>query len=441
MTTPILQILHSEVMIPPLYLLLVTSVTVTITNAVFNILVHRDGTAMETFRQWRRVLWMSRAAHIVEAPSAEQTHRITQTHHTAAVTAISREKISRVELHSSAAFFRGISAPTDQAIDPVGAPAPSATDVVLVSLAESEPSTPVAHAGVATPYNNNVELAAEEELARDGSPPSAVPAPVVVEALTNTMDAVRLQSQRIIFEFHPYYIILCAVKAFAMLIYIQYHFGKIEGGWHRFCICGAANIFSGLLTPVWEHAMMVLLPLDPERAAQTVVREEEEKADSVFIVELLLRIGSVELSALPIVLMQGTSFVVFSAVLLPLFVAFCLAGLIRHLWIYVPLWLIYFLGRHVYYKGAGTLPSLRARNAAAVVGMTNEMLKAFLMKALTVFVLMFTFQSTFLLGLAWAERATYNEGLKYMALSESHFQTSPFATPFHTLCLLSQFFF
>lgn len=439
-TSSILKELPSEVLIPTFLVLVMSSVMVTAVNAVFNVFVHQDRMVMETFQQWSRVLWMSKAAHIVEAPSAEQAHRMTQTHHVAAVTARSTTPVmSPVELYNSAAFFRGIAAPTAPAASRTGATASSATDVILVGVASSCSATPLPSATSATPCTGDADVIAEAEVYHEENPPAAVPAPVVAEALTNTMEAVRRESQRVIFEFHPYYIILCATKEFAMLIYIQYHFGGIHGGWRRFCVCGAANIFSGLLTSVWEYAMMALLPLDLDRATPVVVKEET-KADSVFIVELLLRISTLELNDLPTVLMQGTTFVAFAAVLVPLLGTFCSSGLVRYMWIYVPLWLIYLVVRHIYYQGAGSLPSPRARNAAAVVGMTNEMLKAFLMKALTVFVLLFTMQSSFLLGLAWAEGATYDEGLQYMALHEFGFHAGAFASSFQKVCLLSQLF-
>ncbi|KAG5500942.1 hypothetical protein GH5_04531 [Leishmania sp. Ghana 2012 LV757] len=438
-TSSILQELPSEVLIPTLLLLVLSSVTVTAVNGVFNILAQKDRMVMETFQQWRRVLWMSRAAHIVEAPSAEQAHRMTQTHHAAAVTASPTPAMPSVELYNSAAFFRGISASTGATAPPAGVEASSATDVVIVDLRGGGLAATSPRARSVTPEVGNAEGRAEMRMYHEENPPAAVPAPVVAEVLTNTMEAVRRESQRVIFTFHPYYIILCAIKGFAMLIYIQYHFGSIKGGWRRFCVCGAANVFSGLLTPVWEYTMMMLLPLDVDRATPVVVKEEE-KADSVFIVELLLRISRLELNDLPTVLMQGTTFVGFAAVLMPLFGVFCSSGLVRYLWIYAPLWLVYVVVRHVYYKGAGSPPSSRARNAAAVVGMTNEMLKAFLMKALTVLVLLFTIQSSFLLGLAWAEGAAYDKALQYMAEHELGFHAGAFVSPFQKVCLLSQLF-
>lgn len=449
-TSQILAALPSLVMIPSLFILFVASVTLTAVNAAFNVIFHEDRTVQETFQQWRRVLWMSKAAHIVEASSAEQAYRMTRTHHEAAVTATSTPMMSPVELYGSAAFFRGITAPSSPPISSSGGVV--ATDVAVVGLpagggsgvgapavrTDSLSATPTPAA--AAPVNAATSTVAETAVYHDENPPAAVPAPVVAEALTNTMEAVRLVSQRIVFEFHPNYIIVCAGKAFAMLVYIQYHFGSIDGGWRRFCVCGAANIFSGLLTPVWEYIMLWLLPLDLDRANPVVVKEEEERADSVFIVELLLRIGSLELDDLPTVLMQGSSFVAFSAVLVPLLGFFCVVGWVRFLWIYAPIWVVYVMLRHVYYKGAGSLPSSTARNTAAVVGMSSELLKAFLMKALTLFVLLFTVQSGFLLGLAWMEALSYDYSLEYITKHEVHLRLSAFATPFQRACLLSQLF-
>lgn len=415
-------------MIPSLFVLLMASVSLTLANAVFNLLAHRDGGVTETFRQWSRVLWMSRAAHIVEAPSSAEAHRLTQHQHIVVVSAQPTPMMSPVELYDSAAFFRGIAAPSVAASD------------IAVSSGAASPQDGASHRHTPAPPPSTAWVM-ESAVYHSEHPPSSVPAPVVAEALANTMEAVRLQSQRILFDFHPYYIILCSLKACAMLLYVQYHFDAIEGGWRRFCVCGAANIFSGLLTPVWEYVNTLLLPLDPDRAQPAVVKVDEEKADSVFIVEVLLRIGSLELDDLPTVLTQGSSFVAFAAVLVPLLLVFCVPGMVRYFWVYVPLWTLYALVRHLYYRGAGTVPSPTTRNAAAVVGMTSEMLKAFCMKALTFFVVLATVQSSFLLGLAWAEKSSYDAALQYaMQLEVSFHLRSTSSSTFQKVCLLSQLF-
>lgn len=443
-TTPpplpsILDTLPAETMIPSLFVLLAASVTLTLTNALFNLLAQRDRSVGETFRQWSRVLWMSRAAHIVEPPSAAEAHRLTQHRHIVVVSAQTTPMMSPVELYNSAAFFRGIAAPESVQMEDM----PHHTTFASHAYGAAEASS-TAHRRPGTPSPSAGSRGVEMGVYHAENPPAAVPAPVVAEALTNTMEAVRLESQRLLFQFHPYYIIVCSLKAGAMLLYVQYHFDAIEGGWRRFCVCGAANIFSGLLTPVWEYLNLLLLPLDPERAQPAVVKVDEEKTDSVFIVEVLLRIGSLELDDLPTVLTQGSSFVAFAAVLVPLLLVFCLPGVVRYVWLYVPLWTVYALVRYLYYRGAGALPSPTTRNAAAVVGMTTEMVKAFSMKALTFFVVLVTVQSSFLLGLAWAENASYDAGLRYTAdleLAKHRSGTAASRTAFRHICLLSQLFF
>jgi hypothetical protein len=442
--------LPAETMIPSLLVLALASVSLTLTNAVFNYCARHDRSVTETFAQWSRVLWMSRAAHIVEAPSSTGVHRLTQSRHNVAVSMSSTPMMSPVELYDSAAFFRGIAAPTVVAgedtllleeVPPTHAPCNHHSRQRMPAPAASIPSQPFLAGRRATPTLVTTTAGAEKEMAavyHVENPPASVPAPVVAEALTNTMEAVRLESQRLLFRFHPYYIILCSLKAGVMLLYIQYHFGAIDGGWRRFCVCGAANIFSGLLTSVWEYFNVLLLPLDPDRTQTAVVKVDEEKTDSVFIVELLLRIGNLELDDLPTVLTQGSSFVGFSAVLVPLFLVFCVPAIIRYVWIYGPLWLLYVVVRHLYYRGAGALPSSTARNAAAVVGMTSEMAKAFAMKAYTIFVLLATVQSSFLLGVAWAENASYDVGLRYVAQQELFMRRGDVASAFQKICLLSQ---
>lgn len=422
----ILEALPAETMIPSLLLLLLASVSLTLTNAFFNLCTQRDHGVAETFRQWSRVLWMSKAAHIVEAPLSAEAHRLAQDRHSVAA-ARPTPATSPVELYDSAAFFRGIAAPSTEV---------SKDALLLEGAPRSRLCTSVpSPAPAATAHTAAV---AETAVYHAENPPASVPAPVVAEALTNTMEAVRLESQRLVFSFHPYYIILCSVKACVMLLYIQYHFDAIEGGWRRFCVCGAANIFSGLLTPVWEYLNVVLLPLDLDRAQPAVVKVDEEKTDSVFVVEVLLRISSLELDDLPTVLTQGSSFVAFSAVLVPLLLVFCVPGVVLYVWLYFPLWVLYVLVRRLYYTGASTLPSSTARNAAAVVGMTSEMVKAFLMKAFTFFVVLATVQSSFLLGLAWAENAAYAAGLRYAVRHEFAMERSDVASTFQRICLLSQ---
>ncbi|KPI88014.1 hypothetical protein ABL78_2890 [Leptomonas seymouri] len=424
-------------MIPSFSILFIASVSLTLANALFNLLAQQDGSVTETFRQWSRVLWMSRAAHIVEAPSSAEAHRMTHTRHIVAVSAQPTPVMSPVELYDSAAFFRGIAAPSaepgEHAFDVEDITRTNSYSEVHSRLHTPAPSPFVAVSREAASPTAEVAMVYHTE-----NPPASVPAPVVAEALTNTMEAVRLESQRLIFRFHPYYIIMCSMKAFAMLLYVQYHFDSIEGGWQRFCVCGAANIFSGLLTPVWEYFNVLLLPLDPDRAQPAVVKVDEEKADSVFIVELLFRISSLELDDLPTVLTQGSSFVAFSAVLVPLLMVFCVPGFVRYCWMYAPLWSLYAVVRHLYYRGAGALPSSTARNAAAVVGLTTEMVKAFMMKTFTFFVVLVTVQSTFLLGLAWAEKSSYDAGLQYAMSNELTMHRGDLASSFQIICLLSQ---
>ncbi|KPA73468.1 hypothetical protein ABB37_09793 [Leptomonas pyrrhocoris] len=425
----ILEMLPDETMIPSLLVLFLASLSLTLTNALFNLFAQRDRSVTDTFRQWSRVLWMSRAAHIVEAPSSAEAHRLTHTRHIVAVSVQHTPLMSPVELYDSAAFFRGIAAPGADPEDP---------SFAIESLARAQTAGPASFmAGSQTVTVPAAEMAAVYQ-SENPSPP--VPAPVVTEALTNTMEAVRLEIQRLIFRFHPYYIILCSIKACAMLLYIQYHFDSIDGGWRRLCVCGAANIFSGLLTSVWEYLNVILLPLDRDRAKTAAVKVDEGKKDSVFIVELLFRISSLELDDLPTVLTQGSSFVAFAAVLVPMLLVFCVRGLAQYCWVYVPLLLVYALVRHLYYRGAGAPPSSTARNANAVFGMTSEMVKAFLLKTFTFFVVLVTVQSAFLLGLAGAENASYDGALHYVKEHQVGLHRSNFASTFQKLCLLSQLF-
>ncbi|RNF17569.1 uncharacterized protein Tco025E_04760, partial [Trypanosoma conorhini] len=152
-------------------------------------------------------------------------------------------------------------------------------------------------------------------------------------ALLDSFQSVRLEAQRMVFVYSPTYMIVASAKSLVMLVVLQYHF-DYEGGWNRLVVCSAANVMGGLLTPVLEYAARWLLPLDHECGGLGVVVEPEEPTDSVLIVEVLGHISRLELEDLGTVLIQGSAFIVFGAVLLPALLVFCLTGMASFLWLF-----------------------------------------------------------------------------------------------------------
>nr|CCD17663.1 hypothetical protein, unlikely [Trypanosoma congolense IL3000] len=55
--------------------------------------------------------------------------------------------------------------------------------------------------------------------------------------------------------------IVSITKSLIMLLVIQYHF-NFRGGWKRLVVCSAANLMSGLLSPLLEYGAGLLLPVD-----------------------------------------------------------------------------------------------------------------------------------------------------------------------------------
>lgn len=291
--------------------------------------------------------------------------------------------------------------------------------------------------------------------------------PVFAEVLQQSCENVRLESQRLILPFNKAFMILSACKCFVMVVWVHYHFVDIVGGWRRLCVCGVGNIMAGAVTPVLCYALTYLLPVDgtPGPLASSAISAEETK-DSVFIVQLLLQISRVELDDLPTVLVQGTAFVVFTAVFLPVVITLGFVGAVAYLWLLVLVWGLWLIGWRWYYSYSPALSEslvstlhhkALAKNKRSVssrtvafVGSLSEFGKAFAVKAFTLWLLQWSIQTTLLLslGLMETERSlTWSLYITNLAevcrVQWRWFQPSawPSMSSFARACFLSALFF
>ncbi|RNE95205.1 uncharacterized protein Tco025E_10121, partial [Trypanosoma conorhini] len=264
------------VLIPPFYVTLAASVLYALCNAAFNYANSGHGKFAKTLEKWGRLLWLTRRVEIAEARELD-------------------------ELPIQAGAF------------------PIETDRLMGS---GDPSGDAAY---------NTFLQPLPDVGRGVVDPPSLPAKVLDNALLDSFQSVRLEAQRMVFVYSPTYMIVASAKSLVMLVVLQYHF-DYEGGWNRLVVCSAANVMGGLLTPVLEYAARWLLPLDHECGGLGVVVEPEEPTDSVLIVEVLGHISRLELEDLGTVLIQGSAFIVFGAVLLPALLVFCLTGMASFLW-------------------------------------------------------------------------------------------------------------
>ncbi|ESL12066.1 hypothetical protein TRSC58_00172 [Trypanosoma rangeli SC58] len=265
---------------------------------------------------------------------------------------------------------------------------------------------------------------------------------VANSTLLESFQSVRLEAQRMVFVYNPTYMLIASAKSLVVLLVLQYHF-DYGGGWDRFVVCSAANLMSGLLTPVLEYATRWLLPRDHESGAPMVVVEPEEPADSVLIVEVLGHISRLELEDLGTVMIQGIAFIVFGAVLLPALLVFCLPGLASFLWVFVPLWALHMAVCRLYYGYTySTMQSPPRGRISRRLTPATEFAKAALLKVLTLFMLQWSVQCSFLFGLILLKGGGYNEALRIEIRHQLWGCYNPLnMTSFQWFCFASQILF
>lgn len=275
-------------------------------------------------------------------------------------------------------------------------------------------------------------------------PPVVVASPVVEEALSMSMNEIRMQCQHCVLPSNVIYMVISTLKCLLMILVVQYYFVDPPGGWRRFCVCGAANLLSATCTPLWEYITYTVTSSDMDlaRKARTLLPEEDSR-DPLLIVEILVRISSLELTDLSTVLIQGSTVIIFAAVFFPLFCVFCVPALVvLYCWPLFALWGLYAVVWCMYFHRWRPFPKIR-RPQRASTAVTLEFFKAVALKAFTLFVLQVTVEFSFLMGLCLLDG--YAFPASYTFVSERMFAVRllPAAdvSLFDRVVLCSQLFF
>lgn len=290
--------------------------------------------------------------------------------------------------------------------------------------------------------------------------------PLLQGALESSLHGVRVTCQKCFFLLNPHYMTISIFKCLAIIIFIQYHFDFIPGGWQRFCVCGTANVLSATCTPFLEFLNSYLLPVDnfPEEEKDDIIsgsktnkkkigkdnsnilvnmENDEVQKDSVLIVEILVRIGHLQLTDLTTVLIQGSSFVIFLAIFFPMFMVFGIIGAILS-WVIFFFWGVYYLIRREYYRKrlASTSNKIGNRYPPRWV-LFMELIKAGGLRGLTIFLVQVSVIVSFMMGLAILDGFSYSQAREFVLnqLFRWHLWSTVEASWYQWITLCSQLFF
>lgn len=298
--------------------------------------------------------------------------------------------------------------------------------------------------------------------------------PLLREALESSLHGVRVACQKCFFLLDPLYMTISIFKCLAVVIFIQYHFDSIPGGWQRFCICGTANVLSATCTPFLEFLNSYILPVDvfseeekDDILSGTKTRrkkqkekmnnnsffsgtalgltrdQEEEQKDSVLIVEILVRIGQLQLTDLTTVLIQGTSFVIFLAIFLPMFMVFGIIGAILSCvpvllgGVYYSIWKLYY-GKRLP-MGRNQMENIHLWRWC----MLMEYAEAAGLKVLTFFFVQLAVVMSFMMGVAVLDGFSFGQAWQFVLsqLFRWHLFTTTETSSYQWITLCSQLFF
>lgn len=274
-------------------------------------------------------------------------------------------------------------------------------------------------------------------------------------ALESSLHGVRTAAQKCFFTLSPTYMVISIAKCFLMVVFIQYHFDSVPGGWRRFCVCGAANVLSATFTPLFEFFNSYILPIDvlPEleegnkkvnsKTMNSGNEKEEEQKDSVLIVEILVRIGQVQLTDLTTVLIQGSSFVLFSAIFLPPFMIFGTVGAFFSWMLFIVIGAYYFLWKTYYTKSCPFLPHF-FRNIRHPIWVTAmELAGAGGLKIWTLFLVQLCVVTCFMMGVAILDGLSYYHSMQFVfhQLFRWRLWTTSEVSWYQWVTLCSQLFF
>jgi hypothetical protein len=258
-------------------------------------------------------------------------------------------------------------------------------------------------------------LAQSFGMAGGAAPPVGVEAVVAAANLQSTLREIRLEAQYVVFDTNRFFLISSTCKCLLMVVYLHYTL-DIPGGWKRFTVATGVSLICGLLTPLVELLCAGLLPSDSEveDARRRRVRQEEadkEKADTVLLVELVLRYCTYDFKDLTTVFIQNAVFVLFGTIFVPPLVGFCFAQFVGYIWLFLlPVMLLYFVRRQYYretIKKAGAIAAESEPQRSIRVQGLIELSKCVLLKSFIIFLCLWTMQATFVLAMATKEGRSY----------------------------------
>lgn len=245
------------------------------------------------------------------------------------------------------------------------------------------------------------------------APPVGVEAVVAAANLQSTLRELRLEAQYVMFDTNRFFLISSTVKCLCMVVFLHYSL-NIPGGWKRFTVASGIALLVGLLTPLVELLCAALLPNDAEvedARTRRLLQEENdktEKADTVLVVELVLRYCTYDFKDLTTVFIQNSVFVLIGTVLVPPLVGFCFVAFFAYAWMFLlPIGALYVIRRR-YYREI-TKPELNESTGNVNVRLQGllELSKCVLLKSAIIFLCIWGIQATFILAMATKEGRSY----------------------------------
>jgi hypothetical protein len=271
-----------------------------------------------------------------------------------------------------------------------------------------------------TPTTN---LAQSFAMPGGAAPPVGVEAVVAAANLQSTLKDIRLEAQYVMFDTNRFFLISSTVKCLSMLVYLHYSL-DLPGGWKRFTVGTGIALLCGLLTPLVELLCAALLPNDDEVENSRTLRllqeetDKREKADTVMVVELVLRYCTYDFKDLTTVFIQNTVFVLFGTVLVPPLFGFCFVTFFAYLWIFcTPIIVLYYVRQRYYRELTKSESDALAKDAVTkdirIQGLT-ELLKCVVLKWAIVFLCLWEIQASFILAMATKEGQSYWDALRLL---------------------------
>ncbi|CUG94125.1 membrane-associated protein, putative [Bodo saltans] len=287
--------------------------------------------------------------------------------------------------------------------------------------------TPVAQGPPQIFVTPTTTLAQSFAMAGGTAPPVGVEAVVAAANLQSTLREIRLEAQYVVFDTNRFFLISSTFKCLLMVVYLHYSL-DIPGGWKRFTVATGMSLICGLLTPLVELLCALLLPSDSEveDARRRQARQEEadkEKADTVLLVELVLRYCTYDFKDLTTVFIQNAVFVLLGTIFVPPLVGFCFTQFFAYLWVFLlPVMVLYYTRRQYYREAMKKNRTASEEDSSSSGGQQRsvrvqgllELLKCVLLKTFIIFLCLWTMQATFVLAMATKEGRSYWDSLSLL---------------------------